>query len=40
MTTIRATIANNGWKVHQFDIKTAFLNGDLEEELYLTQLPG
>ena len=29
-----------GWKVHQMDIKSAFLNGDLHEEIYITQPPG
>ena len=43
MTTIRAavaTTANKGWKVHQLDIKSDFLNGDLEEVVYATQLVG
>ena len=32
-TTIRALLslsAQNGWKIHQMDVKTAFLNGDLK----------
>ena len=43
MITIRATIAtsaNKGWKVHQLDIITSFLNRDLEEEVYVTQTLG
>jgi hypothetical protein len=27
--------AEKGWSVEQLDVKTAFLNGDLSDELYL-----
>lgn len=31
---------NRNWNVSNYDIKTAFLNGKLEEEIYLKQPPG
>ena len=29
-----------GLEIHQMHVKTAFLNGDLEEEIYIEQLEG
>ena len=43
MTTIHsicALAAHNGWNVHQLEIKIAFLNGDLHEEVYVVQPQG
>ncbi|MCO5553848.1 hypothetical protein L7F22_007374 [Adiantum nelumboides] len=40
MTTVHflcALAAHFGWDVHQSDIVTAFLNGDIFEEVYVTQ---
>jgi hypothetical protein len=42
-TSIRAVIsiaAEMGWKIHQMDVKTAFLNGLIEEEVYIEQPLG
>ena len=42
-TTIRTIIslaAMFGWKLHQMDVKTAFLNGEIEEEVYIEKLEG
>ena len=37
---IMALAAKLGWKLHQMDVKTAFLNGVVEEEVYVEQALG
>ncbi|MCO5566892.1 hypothetical protein L7F22_020575 [Adiantum nelumboides] len=42
-STVRSLVAiaaHHNWKVHQLDIKTTFLNGDLQEEVYVSQPSG
>lgn len=41
--TIRLVIslaAQNSWPIFQLDVKSAFLHGDLEEQVYIDQTPG
>jgi hypothetical protein len=33
-------IASMGWRVHQMDVKTTFLNGEIKEEVYIEQPNG
>jgi len=35
MRSILTLSTNMGWKIHQMDVKTTFLNGMIEEEMYI-----
>jgi hypothetical protein len=35
-----ALAAQEGWRVHHMGVKSAFLNGDLKEEVYVHQPSG
>ena len=36
LRTVIALAVQNGMKMHQMDVMTAFLNGELQEEVYMT----
>ena len=38
--TIISLAAVFGWKLHKMDVKTTFLNGKIEEEVYIEQPEG
>jgi hypothetical protein len=38
--SIMAIAAKMGWKIHQMDVKTAFLNGFIKEKVYIEQPQG
>jgi hypothetical protein len=38
--TILSLAAIMKWKVHQMDVKTTFLNGEIKEEVYVEQPQG
>jgi Reverse transcriptase (RNA-dependent DNA polymerase) len=43
MNTVRILLSiavNNGWNLNQMDVKNVFLQGTLEEEVYMTLPPG
>ena len=43
MNSIRLVLslaALHNWEVHQMDVKSSFLHGDLHEEIYIEQPPG
>ena len=40
MTMVLAIAALRNLDVHQMDVKTTFLNGELDEEIYMEQLKG
>lgn len=38
--TLLAIAAKRDYEIMKFDVKTAFLNGELQEEIYIEQPPG
>ena len=40
LRTLLATAAQHGWYLNQYDVKNAYLNGEIEEVIYMQQPPG
>jgi thioredoxin reductase len=40
MRTLNSMVVNDGWKLHQLNVKNVFLHGDLMKELYMEISPG
>jgi hypothetical protein len=38
--SIMSIVAEMGWKIHQLDVKKTFMNGFIEEEVYIEQPQG
>ena len=38
--TLLSLAAQNGWKVHQMDVKTSLFNGDLKENVFMSHPEG
>ena len=37
---VLAIYASKHWEVHHMDVKSAFIHGDIHEEIYMKQLEG
>ena len=37
---IMSLVSFTGWRIHQMDVKTTFLNGIIEEEVYIEKPQG
>src|SRR5277367_2060624 len=40
LRTLFASAAIHDWDMHSLDVQAAFLNGKVEEEIYMKQIPG
>ena len=40
VTILLSVVANYDWELQQYDVKNAFLNSDLEKEIYMEIPPG